>query len=167
MQKLLLIAFTLVFAVACQNKPANKSAIDTTNVAHPNHGHDHHHHGKITAGSQMDLEENVGDKVYFTFDSSSLNAESQATLTRQAAWLKQHHHVTLTIEGHCDKRGTREYNLGLGERRANSVKNFLSSAGIDSSRISIVSYGKERPLALGEGEDNYSKNRRSVTIVGN
>lgn len=167
MQKLLSIAFAIIFAVACQNKPIDKSMSSSSHshnkVAHP----DHLHHGKVVQGTQSDLEENVGDRVFFTFDSSNINTESQSTLTRQAAWLKANPNVSVTIEGHCDKRGTREYNLGLGERRANSVKNFLVSAGIDANRISIISYGKERPSVIGDSEEIYSQNRRSVTIVVN
>ncbi|WP_439813955.1 peptidoglycan-associated lipoprotein Pal [Zavarzinia sp. CC-PAN008] len=118
-------------------------------------------------GSAQDFEVNVGDRVFFDFDRSDLTPEGQATLQRQAAWLQQYPQVVATIEGHTDERGTREYNLGLGERRANSAKRFLVSQGIDSSRLSVISYGKERPAVDGSGEAVYAQNRRAVTVVGN
>ncbi|MFN7038011.1 MAG: peptidoglycan-associated lipoprotein Pal [Alphaproteobacteria bacterium] len=160
MQKLIMVAFTLMFAVAC-HKAGNKTN-SHSNVAHPDHLH---HNANVVPGSQADLEANVGNTVYFAFDSSSLNAESQATLSRQAAWMKANPKVSVAVEGHCDLRGTREYNLGLGERRANAAKNFLVSAGIEASRITTISYGKERPAVLGDGEEVWSKNRRSATVV--
>ena len=119
----------------------------------------------IRPGTQADLENNVGDRVFFDYDSSVLTAEGQATMERQAAWLKKYPDVDVSVEGHCDERGTREYNLALGERRANAAKSFLTSAGIDSSRISTVSYGKERPAVLGSSEGTWAQNRRAVTVV--
>lgn len=120
--------------------------------------------GNVAPGTHADLEMNVGDRVYFGFDSSALDAESQATLNRQIAWLKKYPQNKVTIEGHCDQRGTRDYNLALGERRATSVKNFLVSGGISSSRISTISYGKERPAVVGSGDEVYRLNRRGVTV---
>lgn len=121
--------------------------------------------GNITPGSQADLEANVGDRVFFGYDSSVLTSEGQATLDRQAAWLKQYGSVNVAIEGHCDERGTREYNIALGERRATAVKNYLVSAGVDSSRLRTISYGKERPAVLGSDDSSYAQNRRGVTVV--
>ncbi len=118
-----------------------------------------------TAGSQEDLVTNVGDRVFFDFDKAVLRPEAQRTLERQAAWMKQNSRVSITVEGHCDERGTREYNLALGERRATAVKNFLVALGIDPGRISTLSYGKERPAALGHTEAAWAQNRRGVTIV--
>lgn len=106
-----------------------------------------------------------GTHAYFAYDSSALTTDSQRRLEKQAEWLKKHGDVEVTIEGHADERGTREYNLALGERRANAVKDFLTTLGIDSGRIDTISYGKERPAVLGSNESAYAKNRRSVTVV--
>lgn len=116
-------------------------------------------------GSQEDLEANVGDRVYFAFDRYDLNDASQATLRRQAAWMKMHPSVTVLLAGNCDERGTREYNLALGARRANSSKDFLVSLGVDPSRISTISYGKERPTCMGSNEECWALNRNSITSV--
>ena len=118
-----------------------------------------------TPGSQEDLVVNVGDRVFFDFDKSVITAAAEKTLKRQAAWLKQFPSVSITVEGHCDERGTREYNLALGERRATTVKNFLVALGIVPSRIATISYGKERPDAVGNNEAAWSQNRRGVTVV--
>lgn len=119
----------------------------------------------IVPGSQEDLVVNVGDRVFFAFDRYDLSAEAREQLEKQAAWLKTHRHVTVTIEGHADERGTREYNLALGERRANSIKNYLVALGIDASRIEVVSYGKERPAVIGSNEEAWAQNRRGVMVV--
>jgi peptidoglycan-associated lipoprotein len=117
-------------------------------------------------GSRADFLEKVGtDTVYFATDAYDLDAEDQATLTKQASWLQQYSNVSVTIEGHCDERGTREYNLALGDRRANAAKNFLVNAGVSPARISVISYGKERPIALGSDEAAWAQNRRAVTVV--
>jgi peptidoglycan-associated lipoprotein len=116
-------------------------------------------------GSQEDLVINVGDRVFFSFDKSVITASAEKTLKRQAAWMRKHSTVTVTIEGHADERGTREYNLALGERRAVSVKNFLAALGVESRRIATISYGKERPDALGHTEAAWSQNRRGTTTV--
>ncbi|MCH7931373.1 MAG: peptidoglycan-associated lipoprotein Pal [Proteobacteria bacterium] len=118
-----------------------------------------------TPGTQEDLVVNVGDRVFFDFDKAVIMAAAEKTLKRQAAWLTQYGGVTVTVEGHCDERGTREYNLALGERRANAVKNYLVALGVDAGRIATISYGKERPEALGHNEAAWSQNRRSVTAV--
>ena len=120
---------------------------------------------QIIPASQADLVANVGDRVLFEYDSSDLTPEARRTLERQAAWLKRWSNVTVTIEGHCDERGTREYNLALGERRANAVSNFLVALGINGSRIQTISFGKERPVALGSNETAWGQNRRGVTTV--
>ncbi len=116
-------------------------------------------------GTQEDLVVNVGDRVFFDFDKSVLKPSAQRTLERQAAWLKQFPNASVTLDGHADERGTREYNLALGERRATAAKNFLVALGIDPSRIDTISYGKERPAALGHNEAAWSQNRRTVTVV--
>ena len=120
---------------------------------------------QIPAGSQEDLVVNVGDRVFFGFDSSDLTAESRAALEKQAAWMKKFGGVRVVLEGHCDERGTREYNLALGERRANAAKDYLVALGINPARVKTISYGKERPAALGHNESAWAQNRRSVTVV--
>lgn len=107
----------------------------------------------------------VGDTVYFAFDSFALDAQSQQTLDQQASILLKNQGVSVVVEGHCDDRGTREYNLALGERRATAVKDYLVAYGVDPGRIRVVSYGKERPVALGSTEAAWAKNRRSTTVV--
>lgn len=119
----------------------------------------------IVPGSQADLVANVGDRVFFGFDKYDLTGDSRAMLEKQAAWLKTNPAVRVSVEGHADERGTREYNLALGERRANSVKDYLVALGVQPSRINTISYGKERPVALGSNEAAWSQNRRGVTVV--
>ncbi len=121
----------------------------------------------VVPGSQEDLVLNVGDRVFFDFDNYNLTSEAQATLQRQAAWLNKFPGALIAVEGHCDERGTREYNLGLGDRRANAVKEYLVNLGVDAGRIETISYGKERPVALGHSEAAWSQNRRGVTAVTN
>ena len=123
--------------------------------------------GSINAGTQEDLIVNVGDRVFFEFDSSELTVDAQATLDAQAAWLLQYSDTDITIEGHADERGTREYNLALGDKRAFAVYSYLAQAGVDTNRMDYVSWGKERPEVIGSDETAYSQNRRGVTIVTN
>jgi peptidoglycan-associated lipoprotein len=118
-----------------------------------------------TPGSQEDLDLNVGSLVFFDFDRSDLKPEAQATIKLWAQWLNQYPSVTVTVEGHCDERGTREYNLGLGERRATSARNFLIALGVDDSRLGTISYGKERPVCGGSNEGCWSQNRRGQMLV--
>jgi len=118
-----------------------------------------------TAGSQEDLTVQVGDRVFFAFDSSDLSGESQDTLQRLAAWMQANPSVTITIEGHCDERGTREYNLALGERRASAARDFVVALGINPNRLDTISYGKERPAILGSNEAAWAQNRRGVFNV--
>lgn len=116
-------------------------------------------------GSEQDLEFNVGDRVFFATDSSELDAQSQATLQRQADWLQRYRDINVRIEGHADERGTREYNLGLSQRRANMVREYLISLGISAERLDTIPYGKERPVALCSNENCWKQNRRAVTTV--
>jgi len=111
--------------------------------------------------------ERAHDRVFFGYDSAVLTANAQETLSKQADWLRDHTDVRITVEGHCDERGTREYNLALGEKRANAAKSFLVGEGVSSSRISVVSYGKERPVSFGGDEESNAKNRRAVTVLNN
>mgnify|MGYP000040966091 CR=1 FL=1 len=116
-------------------------------------------------GSQLDLEINVGDRVLFAFDSSALSAESRTTIERWAAWMKTYPANRAVVEGHTDERGTREYNLALGERRADAARDYLVSLGIDPNRIKIVSFGKERPAVPGSNENAWAQNRRAVLVL--
>jgi len=116
-------------------------------------------------GSQQDLAATAGDRVFFAYDQSTISAEGQQILQRQAEWLKRYPRVSVTIEGHCDERGTREYNLALGERRAQGVKNVLVALGIPAARIQTISYGKERPAVIGSDEAAWAQNRRDVMVV--
>lgn len=121
--------------------------------------------GSVRPGSQEDLVANVGDRVFFEFDSSSVRGDQRDVLVRQAGWLNQYPQVKATIEGHTDERGTREYNLALGQRRANSARDVLVASGVAGSRLSTISYGKDRPAALGSDESAWAQNRRAVTVV--
>jgi peptidoglycan-associated lipoprotein len=120
----------------------------------------------VVPGSQQDFLNNVSsDRIFFGFDQYNVDAEDQATLASQSQWLQRNPAVRVLLEGHADERGTRDYNLALGERRANAAKNYLASLGVDPSRIEVISYGKERPAELGSNEEAYAKNRRAVTVV--
>ncbi len=121
--------------------------------------------GSVIPGSEEELKQTVGDRVFFELDRSELSQEARQTLDRQAAWLKKYPAVRVTLEGHCDERGTREYNLALGARRANAARAYLVALGVQSARIQTVSYGAERPAVLGTGEAVWSQNRRAVTVV--
>ena len=107
----------------------------------------------------------IGDRVFFDYDSSALSAEAKATLAAQAAFLAGNPSVTITVEGHCDERGTREYNLALGERRATAARDYLVAQGVNAARIKTISYGKERPSFIGSNPYAYSKNRRAVSVI--
>jgi peptidoglycan-associated lipoprotein len=119
----------------------------------------------IVAGSEQDLKVNVGDTVHFEYDKYNVQDEDKTTLQRQATWLQKYPAVRVTIEGNCDERGTREYNLALGARRANAVKEYLVSLGVSSARVDTISYGKERPVCTESTEDCWAQNRRGVTVV--
>jgi peptidoglycan-associated lipoprotein len=114
---------------------------------------------------EEELKSQVGDRVFFSFDKSDISSEARAVLERQAAFAQKYPSLTFTIEGHCDERGTREYNLALGERRATAAKNALVALGVQSSRLQTISYGKERPAVVGSNEAAYAQNRRAVTVV--
>ena len=116
-------------------------------------------------GTQADLVVNVGDRVFFDTDSSSLTTAARTILENQASWLSQYPNLLINIEGHADERGTREYNLALGERRANAVEKYLEALGVNVTRIQTISYGKERPAVPGSNEQAWSQNRRAVTKV--
>ena len=119
----------------------------------------------ITPGSQEDLVANVGDRVFFGYDKYTLNDKNRTILDKQLAWLNANQSAKIIVAGHCDERGTREYNLALGERRASAVKDYLVQLGLNPSRVRTISWGKERPVAVGSMESSYTQNRRSVTEV--
>ncbi|MBI5320956.1 peptidoglycan-associated lipoprotein Pal [Bradyrhizobium sp.] len=118
-----------------------------------------------TPGSQQDFVVNVGDRVFFESDQTELSPQAIATLEKQAQWLQTYNRYAFTVEGHADERGTREYNIALGARRAQSVRSFLASRGIDPSRMRTISYGKERPVAVCNDISCWSQNRRAVTVL--
>ena len=119
----------------------------------------------IMPGSAEDLRVNVGDTVHFDYDKSNILDADKDTLQRQAAWLQKYPQIRVTIQGNCDERGTEEYNLGLGARRANAVKEYLVSLGVSSGRVDTISYGKERPICTKSTEECWAKNRRGVTVI--
>ena len=149
-KKLLLLVATGLFLASCAATNTNQGG-----------------NASINSGTQEDLVVNVGDRVFFEFDSSELTVDAQSTLDAQVAWLMQYSDTNITIEGHADERGTREYNLALGDKRAFAVYSYLAQAGIDTNRMEYISWGKERPEVIGSDETAYSQNRRSVTIVTN
>lgn len=141
--------FALALAAAgCANKN------DQTGVA-----------GAAVPGSQQDFIVNVGDRVFFESDQSDLTPQSRATLDKQVQWLQQYSQYTFTIEGHADERGTREYNIALGARRSQAVREYLASRGINPQRMRTISYGKERPVAVCNDISCWSQNRRAVTVL--
>jgi peptidoglycan-associated lipoprotein len=121
--------------------------------------------GVATPGSQQDFVVNVGDRVFFEEDQSDLTSQAQATLSKQAQWLNAYPRYTVTVEGHADERGTREYNIALGARRAQAVRDYLMSQGIGGNRMRTISYGKERPVATCNDNSCWSQNRRAVTVL--
>ncbi|GEO87300.1 MULTISPECIES: peptidoglycan-associated lipoprotein Pal [Alphaproteobacteria] len=122
--------------------------------------------GAATPGSTQDFTVNVGDRIFFDTDSTSIRADAQQTLDRQAQWLARYPNYAITVEGHADERGTREYNLALGARRAAVTRDYLASRGVPASRMKTISYGKERPVAVCDDISCWSQNRRAVTVLG-
>jgi peptidoglycan-associated lipoprotein len=119
----------------------------------------------IVPGSQEDLVANVGDRVFYGFNTSTLSADAKGTLDKQAAWLAKYGSVNVQIAGNCDERGTEEYNLALGERRAHSAASYLTAKGVASARLATISYGKDRPTAQGSTEQAWAQNRNAITSV--
>ncbi len=150
----LALATSLLLLAACDSSSTDGSGVNGSGMS-------------TAPGTQGDLSTNVGDRVFFELDSSTLNGEAQATLDRQAKWLGQYSNVNIVVEGHADERGTREYNIALGERRATAAKNYLVNSGVSSARVSTISYGKERPAVMGSDESAWSQNRRAVTVIAN
>jgi peptidoglycan-associated lipoprotein len=121
--------------------------------------------GAAAPGSEADLVANVGDRVYFELARNTLSSEAQSTLDRQAAWLARYPQVTVQVAGNCDDRGTDEYNIALGNRRANAARDYLVAKGVSPDRISTISYGKDRPTATGDDEQAWAQNRNAITSV--
>src|SRR5215475_8507872 len=140
------LAAMLVIA-ACSNQQEQATAATTT----------------VTPGSIADFRQNVGDRVFFDTDQSTIREDGRQTLARQAEWLKKYGQYKITVEGHCDERGTREYNFALGERRANAARQYLIAQGIPAARVKTVSYGKENPDPSGADEQAWALNRRAIT----
>jgi len=148
--RIALVLCAALMIAACANKSLEQAGLATS---------------AATPGSQQDFVVNVGDRVFFETDSTDLTPQSRATLDKQAQWLQMYNRYTFTIEGHADERGTREYNIALGARRAQNVRDYLVSRGIDASRMRTISYGKERPVAVCNDISCWSQNRRAVTVL--
>lgn len=154
--KILAALSAVVLLAACSSTPKN---------AHNGEGNGDNMSSSGMGGDTVHpLAPGVPDRIFFDFDSSTVTSEGQDTLQKQANYLKSHPDINVTVEGHCDERGTREYNLALGERRANAAKNYLVSLGVEASHIQTISYGKERPAVIGDDESAWSQNRRAVTV---
>ncbi len=158
--KMMGLAASLLLLGACAGPPPPSAAVPGAPPPGPGPSA-----RAITPGSEAQLKYRVGDRVYFAFDRSDISPEAQQILERQAAWLKRYPNVVVRVEGHCDKRGTRAYNLALGERRAHAAKSVLVALGIAPSRIGLISYGKDRPIVLGDTERDYALNRVAITRV--
>ncbi|OWK29038.1 peptidoglycan-associated lipoprotein Pal [Sphingomonas mucosissima] len=164
----ILLAAALVTTAACSKKrpevlpPApGEAPASTGGTTGPNDG-------TVVPGSSEDFKRSVtSDTVNFALDQYDIDGTARGILDSQVGWLQRYPNVRVTIEGHADERGTREYNLALGDRRANAAKNYLVARGVSPTRITTISYGKERPLALGSDEESWAQNRRAVTVVLN
>jgi peptidoglycan-associated lipoprotein len=152
-----LVAAVLLLAACSNNPPPGAAGGPVGGMGAPG--------GRFAPGSQQDLAATAGDRVFFAYDQSTISPEGQQILQRQAEWLKRFPQASITIEGHCDERGTREYNLALGERRAQEVKRVLVALGIPAARIQTISYGKDRPIVVGSDENGYAQNRVGITTV--
>ena len=151
------IALTLALALAgCANKKNLPNSAGELGLGGA---------GAATPGSSQDFTVNVGDRIFFDTDSTSIRADAQQTLRKQAQWLNQYSGYRIVIEGHADERGTREYNLALGARRAEATRDYLVSQGVDGGRMKTISYGKEQPVAVCDDISCWSQNRRAVTVV--
>jgi peptidoglycan-associated lipoprotein len=154
------VAATLLLA-GCETKPPATTAPPPETMSSNSSSTT----SSIIPGSAEDLKVNVGDTVHFDYDRYNVTDEDRGTLQKQAAWLAKYPQVRVTVEGHCDERGTREYNLALGARRANAVKEYLVSLGVSAGRLETISYGKERPMCTDSSESCYAQNRRGVTTI--
>ena len=149
-------ALTLSLGACANKEPTPESLLNSNNNGK---------YGAASPGTQRDFTQNVGDLVYFSSDSVDLTPEATQTLAKQSQWLQQYPQYTITIEGHADERGTREYNIALGAKRATTVRNYLASNGVTAQRIRTISYGKERPVAVCNDISCWSQNRRAQTVL--
>jgi peptidoglycan-associated lipoprotein len=147
------VLVAVVGVAACANNPTGQQQAGVGGA------------GAAVPGSAQDFVVNVGDRVFFETDSPELTPQSRTTLDKQAQWLQHYNRYSFTIEGHADERGTREYNIALGARRAQTVRDYLASRGIDGNRMRTISYGKERPVAVCDDISCWSQNRRAVTVL--
>jgi peptidoglycan-associated lipoprotein len=160
LKKFLVLIFVMVLVSACASKFGAKKGGDYDVIDNEQQA------DKVNKKTSESVDEvSVPDRVYFDFDKYNISTKSASDLDLQVQWLKSDPTINIMVEGHCDERGTREYNLALGERRATAVKNYLVKQGIKTNRIKTVSYGKERPIFVGAGEAVWAKNRVSVTVV--
>lgn len=170
MRKLLISVAAIALLAACQSTPKDGASTSGAGMNGSSSGNsissrptDGWSNGDAGAMSEL---RSIGDRVYFGLDKVDLTPEAQETLKAQALFLNNNGKISVTIEGHADERGTREYNLALGERRASSVKNYLKALGITESRVNVISYGEERPEVTGSNEDAWAANRRAVSVIG-
>ncbi len=161
----IIIAAALITTAGCTTK--RKEALPPGPVGTTAPGYQPTGDGIIPGSAADFLRSIASDTIHFALDQYDIDSQARAILDSQSAWLAKYPNVPVTIEGHCDERGTREYNLALGDRRANATKNYLAARGIAPTRITTISYGKERPIALGSDEASWAQNRRAVTIVIN
>ncbi|MDJ0942517.1 MAG: peptidoglycan-associated lipoprotein Pal [Kiloniellales bacterium] len=163
--KVLSMFAALLLLAACETPKEETTSSTTTATEAPSTPSEPVTRDTVQPGSQEDLIDKVGDRVFFDFDKYDLKPEGRSTVEALAAWLNSFPAVTLTLEGHADERGTREYNLALGERRANAVKDYLIALGINAGRLTTISYGEERPAVPGSYEEAWAQNRRSQFVV--
>lgn len=164
----LMMAVALVATAGCAKKPPKELPPPPTEQPPTQPGNYGNNEGQTMSSlAEQFRREVTSDTVHFALDQYDIDAEARGVLESQATWLAAHPAVRITIEGHCDERGTREYNLALGDRRANAAKNYLAERGVSPDRITTISYGKERPIALGSDDASWAQNRRAVTIVLN
>lgn len=168
--RLAILGFAAALLLAgCQSTPSESDSASSDASASNGTGSDsslsQENLGSADPGTQEDLAQRIGDRVFFDFDSSRIRQDQRRTVELLAEWLQRYDNVQLSIEGHADERGTREYNLALGERRANAVEEMLISLGVPESRLRTISYGKERPAELGSNEQAWAANRRAEFVV--
>lgn len=171
-KKILLLSTTVLLIASCQHKSKSDESETKNQPTEQNISEDYQtieneqQAAALDNQTQEQIEEiEVQDRIFFGYDSAEIAPDARKVLDTQIDWLKSDKTLMVTIEGHCDERGTREYNIALGEKRANSVRNYLTSGGVESSRIKTISYGKERPAFFGSSEEVMAKNRRAVTVV--
>ena len=165
--KILSMAAALLLVAACASEEKEVSTSSGSGASQQNSASPSASSGLSVSPAPGSVEEfvTIGDRVYFDLDKAEIRNDGTSTLNDQAAWLKKYPNITIVVEGHADERGTREYNLALGERRANAVKEYLVSRGVSANRIETVSYGKERPAVLGSNNSAWAQNRRGVSVV--